>query len=72
MKSLNIPLSSLNLSINISTAFFSISMPIQFLPSCWAATIVVAQPQKGSNTKSPELEEANIKGLRRASGFCVG
>ena len=47
-------------------------MPAQWRPSCSAATQAVAQPQNGSRTRSPSLDEARMIRCRSASGFWVG
>ena len=48
------------------------SMPIQRRPRFSAATQAVAQPQKGSSTTSPSLDDALMMRSRRARGFWVG
>jgi|GEM_PF-3926363 len=48
------------------------SMPTQRRPSFCAATVAVPQPQKGSRTTSPSLDEALMMRSSSASGFCVG
>ena len=48
------------------------SMPIQRRFSFCAAWTVVPQPQNGSSTVSPSLEEAEMMRSRRATGFWVG
>jgi len=45
------------------------SMPIQRRSSFWAAWTAVPQPQKGSRTMSPGLEEAEMMRSRRVRGF---
>ena len=55
-----------------STALGEMSMPIQRRPRFSAATQAVAQPQKGSSTTSPSLDDALMMRSTRASGFCVG
>ena len=47
-------------------------MPIQLRPSFSAACTVVPQPQKGSSTRSPGLQEAAMMRSSRATGFWVG
>ena len=51
---------------------FQRSIPTHSRPRRSAATGVVAQPQNGSRTTSPGLEEARIIRSYSASGFCVG
>ena len=48
------------------------SMPIHCRPSFSAACTVVPQPQNGSSTTSPGLEEAATMRSSRATGFWVG
>ena len=48
------------------------SIPIHCRPSFWAATIAVPQPQNGSRTTSPGLEDAAMIRSSSATGFCVG
>ena len=54
----NNPWSFLMRSTTNSAAFSDISMPIHFRCSLSAATRVVAQPQNGSKTTLPLLDEA--------------
>jgi len=55
-------------------ARYVMSMPIHFRggSSFCAATSAVPQPQKGSSTMSPGLEDAEIIRSNRATGFWVG
>ena len=55
-----------------STALGEMSMPIQRLPRFSAATQAVAQPQNGSSTTSPSLDDALMMRSKSASGFWVG
>ena len=50
-------------------AYLDKSQPIQRLPNFSATAKVVSEPQKKSATMSPELEEARMIRLKRASGF---
>ena len=47
-------------------------MPTQRRPKASAAATVVPQPQKGSSTRSPGLEEAAMMRSSSRKGFCVG
>ncbi len=49
-----------------------ISIPIAILPKRIATAKVVKEPENGSNTTSPTLEETLIILSKSASGFCVG
>ena len=46
-------------------------MPIHWRCRRSAATQAVAQPQNGSKTRSPSLEQAATIRSKSASGFCV-
>ncbi len=48
------------------------SMPIHWRPSFWAATVAVPQPQNGSSTMSPGLDDAEMIRSSNRMGFCVG
>ena len=54
-----------------SAACGRMSMPIHCRSSFSAAMQAVAQPQKGSSTKSPGRDDALMMRCSRASGFCV-
>src|SRR5690554_1132104 len=47
-------------------------MPIHRLLCLWADTMVVPEPQKGSNTRSSSLEPARIKNSTSFSGYLAG
>src|SRR6266508_2715135 len=49
-----------------------ISQPRHFRFNCSATTADVPDPMKGSITKSPMFDDANISFLNNSSGFCVG
>ena len=49
-----------------------LSMPIHSLESISAATSVVPEPQKQSNTKSPLFDEVSIILCNRLRFFSVG
>lgn len=61
-----------NRRLVMSIAGSAMSIPIQCLFNLWAATMVVPQPQKGSNTVSPFLLLAEMTRSSSASGFWVG
>ena len=66
------PRCSRNRMLTSSTAFSLMSMPAHSRPNFSAATQVVAQPQNGSSTISPGLDDAKMMRSSSASGFCVG